>query len=476
MHSVRTPRPANLAPTSHDPGMVRLLALVLGLEYPLPVFATASFSSWFPPGSAPVWPPASDASALLLVDTRDARVLADPVLRSHAHGSSVLFVLAGKGPPGSFIRKALRRIRRPGTQRQTEPSVHALLRDVAGSRSIHRLAFDDGLNLPDAFRTGHAASTGAAFVVGDGSLFEGYPWRMLRRLLGDPAATPREIHLRARGAAVAIMDTSRGNAVVRMVPPGALQDVVERNHVLLQDLRSRLSSDQEILSLMPEPWFCERTDGVLLLGESWVPGVLAWKVARDAHGAAIRRNAHLFLDALRTASTRSVRFDAVRLEELQAPDRAMWARSPFVADDIRRMLESEFESARQMLDGRELKLHASHGDFGFGNVLVEPSTGRITGVIDWDTARLDDFPGIDRVNLEIQILRARRSFSNAVRAAWVDRLASDALGNSGDVARALFGMAVVRYVTRAMSYPELYGPAESEFRHALRWLAESLRL
>ena len=80
---------------------------------------------------------------------------------------------------------------------------------------------------------------------------------------------------------------------------------------------------------------------------------------------------------------------------------------------------------------------------------------------------------IDRVNLEIQILRARMSFSKAVRQVWLDRLASEALGESGAVARALFGTAVVRYVTRAMSYPELYRPAEPEYRRALQWLAEN---
>src|SRR5690606_4730869 len=95
--------------------------------------------------------------------------------------------------------------------------------------------------------------------------------------------------------------------------------------------------------------------------------------------------------------------------------------------------------------------------------------GRVTGVIDWDTARLQDLPGIDRVNLEIQIDPG--AFATSVRRVWAERRAHDALTPGHE--RALFGVAVCRYVLRSLTYPEVYRAHAAQFREALAWLART---
>ncbi|NLG61305.1 MAG: aminoglycoside phosphotransferase family protein [Candidatus Cloacimonetes bacterium] len=461
---------------SQPDGQVCLLKSILGLDEHLPVYATPGFASWCA-GNAR-WPPPSEGDALLLIDTRDSAALRDSGWRSHARGTSVLLVLGGAGRPGSPARRLARRVLRRERPRLSESRARALLDSLVNSRPVHRLGFDDGAHVPDTFTPDAATSSGAALLVMDRPPFDSGPWPTLRSLLGDPEAKPREVHLRARGAAVAIMEAARGDAVVRIVPAGRFQDVVERNHQLLIALRERLRARDDLLALLPRPLFLQRSGGLLLLAETRLTGVLAWTVARGELLRVIRRNMHEFLAALRGATLNSAHIDDARLDALLAPDQSTTVNATFVAPDVRDVLQRELEHARRVLRGRRLDLHASHGDFGWGNVLVEPETGQITGVIDWDTARLEDLPGIDRVNLEIQFLRARMPFPAAVAHVWNERLAHDGLGTAEQghaVARALFGLAVVRYVTRAMSYPELYAQAQPGFRRALRWLSDELR-
>ncbi|HSH45967.1 MAG TPA: phosphotransferase, partial [Longimicrobiales bacterium] len=154
------------------------------------------------------------------------------------------------------------------------------------------------------------------------------------------------------------------------------------------------------------------------------------------------------------------------------PDRERLRSCTFVDPDVRSMLARELDQAARALSGVALDPHASHGDFGYGNILVDPGSGVLEGVIDWDTARPLDFPGIDRVNLEIQI-RPDGGFGERVSTVWKERAAYDALqgdGGEGRV-RALFGLGVARFVLRSLTYPKVYRRQAPGFRRALRWLS-----
>jgi len=58
-----------------------------------------------------------------------------------------------------------------------------------------------------------------------------------------------------------------------------------------------------------------------------------------------------------------------------------------------------------------------HGDFGYGNILCDSNTASLTGIIDWDTARDIELPGVDFINLLIQKFRTHNRMDKSYQAA-----------------------------------------------------------
>lgn len=457
-----------------------LLKLLLSMPEDAPVFATPSFGDWLAAGEQPAWPPPRGARAgLALVDTRD-RVARDPdAWRRLAESPAIdaALVLSGSGAPGSAARRLLRRLRRPGTRRVDESRVASALFG-AGAPPAARLAFEDDLEVPTDFAVGaDPRSTGAAFLVGRVDPFSGPLWSSVGDFLGDPAFTVEGLQLRLRGAAVVTVRAGGREYVVRIVPPGGGQEVVRRNHSGLVELRRALAARPALLRLVPDPVFAESHGPVLLLGETRLAGTLAWKVASGALAPALHGNALAFLAALRDATVDAAPSDRDGLARLFDEDLARLDGAAFVGDSVRRMLGGELRAAAGALAEIEVRRHTSHGDFGYGNVLVDARDGRIEGVIDWDTARISDLPGVDRVNLEIQIRRVdfRESFPEAVESVWRGGAARDVLEGPGGPARAraLFGVGVCRYVLRSLSYPAVYREESAGYERALAWLSRT---
>lgn len=463
--------------------------MLLELPEDGPVFATPSFADWVGGGGDARWPPLPTRNgALLLVDTRDAAARRAPPLRRGTAGRDAFeaaLVLSGSGPPGSPFRRLLRRIRRPGTARLSEDRTATMLLEPPAAPVVHRLAFEDGPEVPTTFRIldevgvgdggGRAAgSTGTAFLLTRQPPFVGPLWSFIAARLTEPELKPSSVQLRARGAGIVMMEGTARGYVLRVVPPGELQPVVAKNHSSLQHLRSILGNPA-LLELMPAPLFAEMHGSTLVLAETRVTGTLAWTVAGGTLAPVIRRNALEYLETLRDATSRTIPIGQEGSSDLLAEDDELLAASNFVGPEMRRLIGAEFGRARNALAGRNLVAYTSHGDFGYGNVLIDPESGELQGVIDWDTAREVDFPGIDRVNLEIQIRRGSldESFAEAVRAVWEGRLAHDALVTNGasNVTRALFGVAVCRYVIRSLRYPAVYRRLATDFERALAWLA-----
>jgi hypothetical protein len=455
-----------------DVSLAELLALLLDTPKGSPVFATPSFRPWLATDTPAPWPPSGDAGGLWLVDTRDraGRALIHAWASGGARqGFDAALILSGSGAPGTPLRRLLRRVRRPGTRRLPERRVLPALRGVG---AVTRLAFEDGPEVPADFSVDDAPSTGAAFLLTSKPPFDGETWSRIGNRLGDRDSVVQSIHLRVRGAAVARIRAGNAQFAIRIVPPGDLQDVVLRNHCALVRLRAALAGCESLLRRIPEPAFSDRHQGVLTLGESHLPGKPAWQVPSRALSDTIYRNAIAFLDALRDATTRFGPVGHGAVSELLDEDWARLRGATFVSRAIGGRIEAELENAAHVLAGQDLAIHASHGDFGYGNILVDEKSGEVTGVIDWDTARIADFPGIDRVNLEIQLRRsnsATGSLSDAMHAVWSSGSTRAALGGPGTESRirALFGLAVCRYVLRSFSYPALYREEEEQFERAL---------
>ena len=71
---------------------------------------------------------------------------------------------------------------------------------------------------------------------------------------------------------------------------------------------------------------------------------------------------------------------------------------PLIEDSVKRHIESRFEAYFRGADQIVLDDCVVHGDFGCSNILCDPQTGRITGIIDWAESTVDD-PAIDYSSL-----------------------------------------------------------------------------
>lgn len=457
-----------------ETSLVALLRLLLHLPDGS-TRATPSFSGWISENASDTGGPGPDRqdlsqAQLLLIDTRDrtGRALV-PHIAAHDSALAAALVLTGSGAPGSPIRRLLRRVRRPGTRRLPEWEVRPFL-DRSGLITT-RLIFDDSAEVPSDFVVDDTrTSTGAAFILTHGPLFEGPLWNVVRSRLSS-AFEIRRLQLRERGAAI-VMGAAEGQEyVLRIVAPGQLQTIVRRNAELLARLRGLLSSRSDLLALLPEPVFSETVDGIAVLAETCLPGRLAWMVADGSDASAIYREAIRFLENLRGATLVDAEVDASRLME---PDFQHLRDAAAVSTVWSQRLEETLLRASRDLSDVRFSPSASHGDFGYGNIIVDVK-GSVTGVIDWDTARLVDFPGIDRVNLEIQLARRARSFPDAVKAVWEtglvrDTLAVDAAADRVAASWALYSLGVTRYILRALTYPTVFRREAPGFEEALSWI------
>lgn len=77
----------------------------------------------------------------------------------------------------------------------------------------------------------------------------------------------------------------------------------------------------------------------------------------------------------------------------------------------RERLQRVLEYWREHFEGRELSLGLVHGDFSLKNILVEPKTQHVTGVIDWDLADFFSIPLLDVLHFFVRL--DARSFQDA---------------------------------------------------------------
>lgn len=463
--------------TANLPGLLRA---VFGLSGQADTFASRSFvDSWGIEDARPVDARPAGEDALWLVDTRDreGRQLLG-AWRDRPPACGAALVLVDSQESSRRLREIIRRAMHPTSRRTTERRLLSVARGWGGGAL--RLGFDSHESgVPASFSLSGRSLSGAAYLFSWRPFFETPLWGEVRRRLGLEEVTVSEVHLRSRGAAVAVFESTDGvDGVLRVVPEGAAQGLVDKNHQALLDLRRVIQDDDTLLRRVPEPLLRLMSGSTLVLAETRLPGRLAWKLVGTALGEVAYDDAKRFLRVLHAVSgatlcapgaeivTDSVRKDLERVAE-----------ASFVSRELRTLLVEELADAAEALVDLGLAPSVSHGDFGPGNILVNPDTGALTGVIDWDTLRIRDVPGIDRVNLEIQIRRSgpHKSFSAAVAATWRERGAHEALVGEGGQARerALFGIAVCRYITRYLSYPDLYRAEEVEFGRALAWMRES---
>ena len=137
--------------------------------------------------------------------------------------------------------------------------------------------------------------------------------------------------------------------------------------------------------------------------ETALPGVgAADLVRRQAEPASMMQDAAHLIRQLHLGTLRRRIVDEALFARLAGTDLALLRR--FVGGWPEAvLLHQKLNQLEQLLDsqivGRELPFAWGHGDFWPGNLLIQPSDGGISGIVDWDRASADQIPLHDLLHL-----------------------------------------------------------------------------
>jgi hypothetical protein len=188
--------------------------------------------------------------------------------------------------------------------------------------------------------------------------------------------------------------------VVRVATSDVVNTITSKNMAFTKRIHELEALPSNITNLVP------RTIAVFQHGESTVyveerkPGILAWKAARNPSvEKSIYRQSFVFIHAFNLATCEQQLVDPSFFDELLGGGLttlssafADVANIDLVIQRIRELLWTHFTD-------RRIFIVWGHGDYGYGNILCDDVTGRIQGVIDWDTHVAKELPAIDFCNL-----------------------------------------------------------------------------
>ena len=296
--------------------------------------------------------------------------------------------------------------------------------------------------------------------------------------------------LRLRGALVLFLSelTTGQEYIARVVHGEKALSIIRRNHIFLNNLRSASKLLGKISSVLPLP-VGELTwgEGAVFV-ETLMWGVPAWKVNRARVRERIFHEASNFILQFQIAHRRLVVLDQHNLNRLFDGDLQQIEHCPTAESEILDGVTRIVSKAKNALLAQKLFLTLSHGDFGYGNILVNPKNGQVAGVVDWDTGRADDLPGIDFLNMMVQRCRTEKGsniFSSFVEVASEviarrcldeDGIWERELGVTEDLSRIFLHVALIRYMSRSAQYPEVFASEQENYKKALDFLQKEVRL
>ena len=212
----------------------------------------------------------------------------------------------------------------------------------------------------------------------------------------------------------------RPQAVVKLAPtPGTARALAKETSVL-----TRLGSDRRlepIRPLLPKIIAVGALDGVPYRVETALHGVLAAKEISS------RPSSASLLDRLARPIIELHQRSAVELEVGEFELRR-WVDEPLAVLDalLHRTgsasawqldaLDALGGSVRGALAGSSVRASWTHGDYGPGNVLLDPESGEVSGIVDWESAAEVDLPALDLVQLILatRVLELRREYGQVV--------------------------------------------------------------
>ena len=338
--------------------------------------------------------------------------------------------------------------------------------------------------------------------VSDGSLFVNLPHAIEEGMLMHAVAThlaaaleinQLDIHLerfdlRLRGAMVLFVTVGRMGQryVVRLVSDRKSQVIVSRNQNFLEKLHSLPDVERDIGDLLPRP-FCQFFyEGCIVFIESLIVGVPAWKINSLEVRKQIFFDASQFLIQLLTSTTSLVCINDEKIGQIYEVD--LKCLKKIAPNFLYSKISYNIHKIKSILLGRNIFLVFSHGDYGYGNILVDSKTGILTGVIDWDTGRTEDLPGIDYMNLLVHkcISENGCGLAGAFKKTCGEVLKRGALDENGifaaefqltgDLLNVVLYSYLIRYMSRAAQYPDVFAGELDDYCDCFSFLENSVPL
>ncbi|MDD2580661.1 MAG: aminoglycoside phosphotransferase family protein [Desulfuromonadaceae bacterium] len=352
------------------------------------------------------------------------------------------------------------------------------------------------LHLVNRFGGYLAIAEGFVILGGSNSFESSHLLQMVNEAISRQLQLPvancllERVDIRLRGTFVLFLteNNSGKGFIVRLVADRRIDSIVCKNHKFLEYLQGGAGLPASIMDKLPRPICRIEHDDRTVYAETMVAGMPAWKVNSCEQREHIFQAAVDFLYQVHFASCQNDIMTSYKLNILFADDQARLASCKVISADFRERVVALIETLQHRLIGTEIDLVISHGDYGYGNILVNPQSGSIQGIIDWDTGKASDFPGVDMMNLLIQKERAEKN--SAVLPAFatvVGRGIAEIIGNNfrnylvllnipENLHSVIVYLSYIRYVTRAAQYPNVFELEQNDYQAILDLLLERLPL
>lgn len=283
---------------------------------------------------------------------------------------------------------------------------------------------------------------------------------------GSEPIALRALAMRARGAVIAHCAAGRNNFIVRLALEQSIKDRVRRNAECTDRLHALTGLAPRFKALIPQTLSRFTYGEAEAFVEQRMPGVEVWRFPVNS-SRALRaiKEAGEFIDALSLSASEAMRIDAVVFREL----------FPVALVNLPRLLQEKgieegrlyeaIQHLERLLLGRQLQIGIGHGDFHLGNILADPRTGAITGVVDWDTYVEREIAGVDRAHFNL-LLKSQISGRTILQCALDDE------GQKDTSECVLTKVALLRIVERTALFPGEFDRRIPELMTLLRAVAQ----
>ena len=205
--------------------------------------------------------------------------------------------------------------------------------------------------------------------------------------------------------------TAKGNVIAdiadRNAPARGLivkipsDDIAElqnsRNYSMLLNLHDHPVLPQEIKRLIPQPQGTHRIDGQQFYCEDRISGIPAMRIVNDERVKdEVLASAVDFLLALHRATLSTSIWSEQTYDEKIGGVIERVARAGRAGRGAFARIDGLLRSA---FIGREIAIAHRHGDFSFANIVIDPKSHALSGIIDWDSSSPGLPLAIDLVNV-----------------------------------------------------------------------------